>query len=89
MPYISAGVTMVADGSEIPTKMAFKKLLKDEPSELLFINFSYGLGPGELKYRGSELDPALAYQVAGPNAETNRKWFARVEVRDGKPVVVA
>jgi len=89
MSYITAGVTMVADGTEFASKKAFKEQLGKEPSEVLFTNTSHGIGPGDAEYRGSELDPALAYQVTGPNPYTNRKWFARVEVKNGKPVVVA
>lgn len=88
MSHVSAGVKMI-DGTEFRFKKDLQAQLEKEPSEVLFTNFSHGLGPGEAEYRGSELDPALSYQVAGPNAETNRRWFACVQVKDGKPVIVA
>jgi hypothetical protein len=89
MAYVNVGVVMVADGSPISTKTAFRRLLASESSELLFVNTGLPLGPGQAEYRGSELDAQHTYQVAGPDPYTKRTWFASVKVKDGKPIVSA
>lgn len=89
MPYINVGAVKVADESPIPTKKALKELLTSEPSEVLFFNTAFKLGPGEQMYRGNELDPQYTYQVVGPDPYTSRKWYASVVVKNGKPVITA
>jgi hypothetical protein len=97
MRYVSAGAVLLGfneeTGEDTRTNFKYKKdlaaALKECPEQVLITNFSYRIGPGEQEYRGSELDPTLAYQVAGPDAETKRTWSARVEVQDGKPVITA
>jgi len=97
MSHITAGAVLLGFDEEtsedtrtqFKTKTAFKAALKDQPAAVLITSTCFGLGPGKAEYRASELDPQFAYQVTGPDPETNRKWFARVEVKNGKPVVVA
>lgn len=83
------GAVKVADESPILTKKALKELLASDPSEVLFFNTAFGLGPGKQMYRGNELDPEYTYRVTGPDPYTSRKWDALVVVKNGKLVITA
>lgn len=97
MEYVNVGVVLVGfdaeTGQDTQTPFRFKThfaaALKERPEELLFTSTSHGVGPGKAQYRGNELDSQYTYQVAGPDPYTARRWFASVQVKDGKAVVTA
>jgi hypothetical protein len=89
MSYVNVGVVSLAENTPFPTKKALKRALVDEPGEVLFFNTALPLGPGKEKYRGDELDSQHTYQVVGPDPYLDRRWYASVAVKDGKPVVIA
>jgi hypothetical protein len=74
--YVNVGARYNVDKTEIPTKAALKRAIKENPASVLFEGTSefhpfYGTT--------DKLDEHAKYSVTGPNPYTNRKWYATVE----------
>lgn len=94
MSYISAGAKLdTGDGEPqwIKTKKALKEALKNNPGDVLIVNLSAAL-TGEWaqpEYRANEMPEGVTAQVAGPDPERRRNWFASVKIVDGEAKVTA
>jgi hypothetical protein len=72
----------------IKSKTALKRLLAESPADVLFDVFDINhTGPRE--YRASEIPDGVAFQVAGPDPETSRVWYASVSLVNGVPKITA
>lgn len=94
MGYINVGATY-DDGEgngpvRVATKTALRKALKENPGDVVF---DVTTGPALLpegaatSYRGSEVPEGVTLSVVGPDPFTNRKWYASVQIRNGKATV--
>ncbi len=96
MPYINVGAFTGDPDNRVrfKSKAALKRLLLGDknnaaaPGEVLFDNTATGVGPGDELYRGDDLPPTgTKLTVVGPDPHTDRKWYATVELRDGKVTI--
>lgn len=88
--YLSSGAKIdLGDGDGprwCPTKRRLKEMLAEYPGDVTIVTL--GLGPS-IEARASELPAEHVYQVAGPDPENDRRWFAQVKVIDGVARVTA
>jgi hypothetical protein len=75
--------------ARVASKAELDRHLRDNPGDVEFDNTAMHMGPGDAKYRASEIPGGLKFQVCGPDPYTNRKWWATVELVDGKPEVTS
>jgi len=68
---------------------ALRRHLRDNPGDVEFDNTAMHMGPGDARYRASEIPAGPRFQVCGPDPYTNRKWWATVELVGGKPKVTS
>lgn len=80
MSYINVGAFVA--GGRPKTKKALKEALTDAPQTVRFEGTS-AMGP---QFRGyaRDLTEGIRLSVAGPDPYTSRKWFATVELINGK-----
>lgn len=91
MPYISSGAKIdLGDGQGprwCPTKKKLREMLAAHPGDVTIVTIGLG-STGQ--HRASELpDDGSVYQVAGPDPENKRNWFAQVKIVGGKAAVTA
>lgn len=70
----------------IKSKAAFKRLLAEQPGDVMIDTFGVG---GTNVYRASEIPEGHAFQVAGPDPQTSRIWYASVTLVNGHPKITA
>lgn len=83
MTYINCGVRDKA-GVRIPTKAMLKRLLKEDPSQLVFDKTSPFNGTGNLTT--DDLEPGLVFTVCGPDPYRERRWWSSVKLGKKGPV---
>jgi hypothetical protein len=62
----------LSTGAEYASKSALKRAIAADPSDVLFISTS-PFTPGS--HRVSELPFGVRFDIVGPNANTNRKYY--------------
>ncbi len=83
--YVNVGASYKSDGQDIPTKKALKAELAEDPANVnLYSTSMYGGSEGAT---GDKLADGVKYTVTGPNPYNNRKWYATVTLKNGKPSV--
>lgn len=82
MTYVSSGVKVDTDGKFewCKTKKALRETLASAPDKILVVTF--GLG-GHSPVAPGDMVAGTRYQVAGPDPERRRNWYATLENRDG------
>lgn len=82
MSFVSSGVKVDnGDGFEwCKTKKALRETLASAPDKILVV--TYGLG-GHSPVAPADMVAGNRYQVAGPDPERRRNWYATLENRDG------
>lgn len=70
----------------IKSKTMLRRLLDEYPTDVMIDTFGIG---GYAVYRASEIPEGETFQVAGPDPETSRVWYASVKLIDGAPKVTA
>jgi hypothetical protein len=84
--YINVGA--YSDNQRIPTKAKLKALAKESP-ELLRFDQTSALGNNGMPklINTIMLRPAIVLSVCGPDPYNNRKWYANVQLINGKLTV--
>jgi len=87
MEYVEIGVKDASTHQHVKTKSALKALVKDDPTKVgIYVLSLFHAGTISAQ-TVAELPTEHRYPVAGPNPQTDRKWFATVEYKNGKWVV--
>lgn len=77
--WVNSGAWYTADGSDIPTKAALKRLIAETPADATIYVIGE-MGPLTSKgYTGDKLPVGYKFSVTGPNPFKSRKWYATVE----------
>lgn len=81
MEYVNVGAWV--SGARPASKAALKRALSSDPASILFTPTSM-LHRGPASYRPDDIPAGVSLSVVGPDPETSRKWYATVELRNGK-----
>ena len=85
MSYVNVGAKNRSDGSDIPTKVALKRAIKENPDNVVL----YGTSDFT-PFTGSAVNCVVGvkYSVTGPNPYNRRDWYATIE-RTAKGIKVS
>jgi hypothetical protein len=86
MRYINCGVMDAVSRERILTKKRLKELAVLEPARLLFDPTSIYEKQGVI--RGDTVPADVHLSVCGPDPYCNRTWWAQIELKDGKLVLI-
>lgn len=75
--YVNVGAKLLSDKTDIPTKSALKRLLADNPGNVML--YETTMGKEHISYVWDEMDEGVKYTVTGPNPYNSRKWYATVQ----------
>lgn len=85
MPFVDVGAFI--GGQLVPSKKVLKDTVRSEPHRVTFYGTS-ALGPQySWPMYADGIPEGVTLSVCGPNPLKDRRWYASVSLKKGKPVV--
>lgn len=80
--YVNVGAKYNETQTDIPTKAALKRAIKENPSNVYLYDTSAFSSVAGTTGTVDILLKGVKYSVCGPNPYTSRKWYATVEITE-------
>lgn len=88
MSFVNVGAWSTDTGDRIPTKKALREALTSAPAAVVFDKTSiYDSSDLPSEIHGDRIPSGVKLTVVGPDPFRSRKWYATVEMVNGKAKV--